>query len=121
MLYKIAPFLMIIMVTWITSMAIVQLLKFRIKKKIVEAGLTDESLVKAILKDSLGYKERQQNILKWVFLAGFGGLGLIVQEFIPYNMNESLLPYGVILIFLSVGLLFYYLLNNYLSKNNQDA
>ncbi len=121
MLYKIAPFLMIIMVTWITSMAIVQLLKFRIKKKIVEAGLTDESLVKAILKDSLGYKERQQNILKWVFLAGFGGLGLIVQEFIPYKMDESLLPYGVILIFLSVGLLFYYLLNNYLSKNNQDA
>lgn len=112
---------MIIMTTWITSMVIIQLLKYRIKRKIVEAGLSDESLIKAILADPKGHQEKQQNLLKWIFIGGFGGLGLVVQEFLPYNMDESMLPYGVIIIFLSVGLLLYYLLNNHLSKSSKDA
>ena len=116
MLYKIAPFVMVVITTWITSMAIMQLLRYRIKKKIIDAKLTDQSFVKAILEDTQGHKEKQQNVLKWIFLTGFGGLGLVVQEFLPYSMEESILPYGVIIIFLSIGLLFYYLLNERLSK-----
>lgn len=112
---------MIIMTTWITAMAVIQLLRYRIKKKIIEAGMVDENLIKVILEDTKGHEEKQQNLLKWIFMAGFGGLGLVVQEFFPYNMNESLLPYGVIIIFLSIGLFLYYLLNNHLSKNRKDA
>lgn len=97
-------------------MAIMQLLRYQIKKKIIDAKLTDQSFVKAILEDTQGHKEKQQNVLKWIFLTGFGGLGLVVQEFLPYRMEESILPYGVIIIFLSIGLLFYYLLNERLSK-----
>lgn len=107
---------MIIMTTWISALAIIQLLRYRIKRKIIEAGLTDENLIKAVLEDNKGHEERQQNVLKWIFLTGFGGLGLIIQEFLPYKMDESLLPYGVIIVFLSIGLLFYYLTTNYLSK-----
>lgn len=103
------------------SAAVIQLLKYRIKRKIVDAGLTDESLIKTILEDIQGHKQRQQNVLKWVFLTGFGGMGLIVQEFLPYSMEESVLPYGVIILFLSIGLLLYYLLNEHLAKSNKDA
>ena len=110
---------MIIMTTWITSMAIMQLLKYRLKKKIIDAKLTDQNFVKAVLDDRPGHKERQQNILKWIFLAGFGGLGLVIQEFLPYSMENSILPYGVIIICLSVGLLCYYLVNEHLSKNEK--
>nr|WP_199156696.1 DUF6249 domain-containing protein [Pedobacter sp. ASV2] len=119
MLYKIAPFIMIIMTTWISALAVIQLLRYRIKRKIIEAGMVDENLVKAILEDNKSHEEKQQNVLKWVFVMGFGGLGLIVQEFLPYNMDESLLPYGVIIVFLSIGLLLYYLATNYLSKKSQ--
>lgn len=121
MLYKIAPFVMIIMTTWITSMAVIQLLKYRIKRKIVDARLADQSLIKAILEDTQGHKERQQNLLKWIFLTLFGGMGLIAQEFLPYSMEESVLPYGVIVIFLSIGLILNYLLNEHLSKSRKDS
>lgn len=116
MLYKIAPFIMIIMTTWMTVVAIVQLLKYRLKRKMIEAGLTDAALVKTFLLNSADHHERQYKLLKWIFLSAFGGIGLVVQQFLPYNREDSLLPYGVIIIFLSLGLALNYVLNQYLEK-----
>lgn len=120
MLYKIAPFIIVIVTTWIISVTIIQLLKYRLQKKIVESGLADEKLINAILKEVKDPKEKQHSLLKWIFITAFGGIGLIFQEFLPYKMNDSMLPYGVICVFLSIGLLFYYLLNVYLLKNKDD-
>lgn len=82
----------------------------------IETNLDDENVIKAIL-DTKGNKEREQNVLKWTLLGIFGGLGLVIQEFLPYSMEESMLPYGVVIICLSIGLLIYYLLINNLLKN----
>ncbi|KQC00384.1 hypothetical protein AQF98_12935 [Pedobacter sp. Hv1] len=116
MLYQIAPFIMIIATTWITAMVLVQLLRYRIKRKIIEAGMVDPTLIKAILTDSHDHRERQYRLLKWIFISAFGGIGLIVQEFLPYKMEDSALPYGVIIVFLSIGLLLNFILNELLSK-----
>ena len=86
----------------------------------VETNLDDEDIIKAIL-ETKGKKEREHNVLKWMSLGIFGGLGLIFQEFLPYTMDESMLPLGVIIIFLSIGLLVYYLLINFLLKNRDDG
>lgn len=114
MLYKIAPFIMIITTTWMTVVTIVQLLKYRLKRKMIEAELTDAALVRTFLQDSADHHEKQYKLLKWIFLSAFGGTGLVVQEFLPYNREDSLLPYGVIIIFLSLGLALNYVLNQYL-------
>ena len=86
----------------------------------IETNLDDENVINAIL-ETKGSKEREQNVLKWTLLGIFGGLGLIIQEFLPYSMDESMLPYGVVIVFLSIGLLLYYLLINYLIKNRNDS
>lgn len=110
---------MIIATSWMITLIILHLMKYRIKKRMIETNLDDENIVKAIL-ETKEPKERQQNVLKWTLLGIFGGLGLIVQEFLPYKMDESILPYGVVIIFLSVGLLLYYLLTNYPVKNRGE-
>lgn len=85
----------------------------------IETNLDDEKVIKAIL-ETKGSKEREQNVLKWTLLGIFGGLGLVVQEFLPFNMDESILPYGVVIIFLSIGLLLYYLLINHFLKDQDE-
>lgn len=86
----------------------------------IETNLDDENIIKAILA-TRGKKEQEQNVLKWTLLGIFGGLGLVFQEFLPYNMEDSMLPYGVIIIFLSIGLLIYYLLINNRLKNRNGG
>ena len=86
----------------------------------IETNLDDVNVVKAIL-ETKGPKEREQNVLKWTLLGIFGGLGLIIQEFLPYKMDASILPYGVLIILLSIGLLIYYLLITYFLKNRDDG
>ena len=46
--------------------------------------------------------------LKWGLLLFFGGIGLIVLSFVPYDMADSPLPYGIEAVFLSAGFLLYY-------------
>lgn len=120
MLDEIAPFLMIVAVTWLIVLLFIHLFKYRIRKRMIETNLDDENVIKAIL-DAKGNKEREQNVLKWMLLGIFGGLGLVIQEFLPYSMDESMLPYGVVIIFLSIGLLIYYLLIKNLLKNRDDG
>jgi len=111
---------MIIATSWMIVLVILHLMKYRIKKRMIETNLDDENVVRAIL-ETKGPKEIRQNVLKWTLLGIFGGLGLIIQEFLPYKMDESILPYGVVIILLSIGLLIYYLLTNYLTKNRDDG
>ena len=120
MLYRIAPYIMITAIAWMFTMILIQLMKYRTRKRMIETNLDDENVVKAIL-ETKGTKEREQNVLKWTLLGIFGGLGLIIQEFLPYKMDESILPYGVVIILLSIGLLIYYLLITYFLKNRDDG
>jgi hypothetical protein len=87
-----------------TAIVINNVLKYKIQRRIVEAGQIDESIIKALLKPA----GLNHDALKWGLLALFGGLGLVVLEFLPYETNSSPLPFGIEAVFLSIGFLLYY-------------
>lgn len=73
-----------------------------LRKKIVDKNNLDESTVKA-----LSMKENRHTALKWGMVALFGGIGLILLEFIPYEY-DSPLPFGLEAVMISAGFLVYY-------------
>ena len=98
----IAIFLMI-------TVIIINLMKYWLKNKVLNSGLTEEHLIKAILQPG-GPKADARRALKWGLLALFGGAGLIINEYLNFDLYTSAVPYGIQLVFISLGLLLYYLL-----------
>ena len=111
---------MITATTWLIVMVLNNLMKYRIKRRIIETNMNDENLIGAILESKIDFEERKMKVLKWIFLGFFFGFGLITLEFLPYKMDESLLPYGVLSVFLSTGLLLYYFTIHYIFKNQGE-
>ncbi|MBL7726987.1 MAG: hypothetical protein JNM68_04845 [Dinghuibacter sp.] len=103
---SIAPFLVMIAILIAITVMLRAFLDHKIKKYIIEFKPIDERMMK-ILNMLSGF---ESDALKWGITMLFGGIGLVVIEFIPYDPNHSPLPYGVELIFLSAGFLFYYLI-----------
>lgn len=77
-----------------------------LKKKMIDKGFVNDE-TQAIFKNHAG--ENKYSSLKWGLLALFGGLSLIIMEYIPVR-PESPLPYGLFAVFVSVGFLIYYFL-----------
>jgi hypothetical protein len=78
-----------------------------LKKKMIEKGLIGEDAM-AIFKDQTSIDNKCSS-LKWGLIIFFGGLSLIIMEYIPYN-HDSTLPYGLFLLSISLGFLIYYFL-----------
>lgn len=76
---------------------------YYLKKRMVQNGL-DKEEIKALLKEK---DQSKFAALKWGLIVFFGGLGLVVIEYIPYDDNSPL-PFGILSIFLSLGFLIYY-------------
>jgi hypothetical protein len=93
-----------------TAIVINNILKYKIQRRIVDAGANqiNESTIKAILKPA----GLNQDALKWGLLTLFGGVGLVVLEYIPYK-GHSPLPFGIEAIFLAIGFLVYYGISRY--------
>lgn len=102
----IAPFIVMIAILMIIGFVIVSLLNYRLKKRIIESGPIDENSLKFLNKLS-GFGPE---VLKWGIILLFGGIGLVLLEFIPYKAEESSLPYGIEAIFIAIGFLVYYFL-----------
>lgn len=77
-----------------------------LKKKMIEKGYVNED-AQAIFKRHAD--ENKFSALKWGLIILFGGLALIILEFIPTS-PESPLPYGLLAFFISLGFLIYYFL-----------
>lgn len=77
-----------------------------LKKKMIEKGYVNED-TQAIFKRHAD--ENKYAALKWGLIILFGGLALIILEFIPTS-PESPLPYGLLAFFISLGFLIYYFL-----------
>lgn len=75
-----------------------------LKKKMIDKGFVNED-TQAIFKKHVD--ENKYSALKWGLIILFGGLALMIMEFIPTS-PESPLPYGMLAFFISLGFLIYY-------------
>jgi len=105
-------FIMIISVFAITASLIVAFLNYRLKRRLLDAGPIDDNALKLLPS----IPKSSSDMLKWGIILLFAGLGLIVLEFIPFNVENSPLPYGVETVFIATGFLVYYFL---ISRNNK--
>jgi len=81
------------------------ILNYKLKRKLIESGQVDEKSV-----NILGEQEEGRfTALKWGLVILFGGLGLVLLEFIPHHVNSPF-PYGFVASFVAVGFLIYYFL-----------
>jgi hypothetical protein len=80
------------------------ILNHRIKVKLINAGHVDDSSAK-LLNNSI--TSLKFDTLKWGLILLFGGIGLILLQYIPYNENSPL-PFGVEAVCLAIGFLAYY-------------
>lgn len=102
---QLAPFIVMIAILIAISVIIVVLTNYDLKKKILNKENIDDKMF-IILNNLTGLGSE---MLKWGIILLFGGIGLVILEFLPYNENSPL-PYGVMTIFVSLGFLTYYLL-----------
>lgn len=109
---SLAPFIVMIAILVTIAIAIIALFNYKLKKQIVESGpLNDNSLKFLSMLPKIGSES-----LKWGIILFFGGLGLVVLEFVPYDADTSSLPYGVEAIFLAIGFLLY----SFMSRRRND-
>ncbi len=84
---------------------LIAILNFVIKLRILNSGIRDEQYVKLLTEQYT----RRPDVLKWGLLLLFGGIGLIINHFIPGAMAfDTPLPYGIEAIFLALGLLVFH-------------
>lgn len=77
-----------------------------LKKKMIDKGFVNDD-TQAIFKNHAA--ENKYESLKWGLIALFGGLSLIIMEYIPVE-PQSPLPYGLFSVFVSLGFLIYFFL-----------
>ncbi|MES2733203.1 MAG: DUF6249 domain-containing protein [Bacteroidota bacterium] len=79
---------------------------FFLKRKMIELGYLDQKSDKRL---NHYFFNDYSSSLKWGLIILFTGLGLITQELLPAEPH-SILPYGIVLVFVSIGFLIYYLI-----------
>lgn len=99
-------FLTPIAICIVVAIIIVALYNYRLKKRIIDSGPIDDNTLKFLLSISGVGSE----VLKWGLIFLFGGIGLILVEFLPYPADASSLPYGVVMVSMALGFLTYYLI-----------
>lgn len=77
-----------------------------LKKKMIDKGFVNED-TQAIFKQVPGSVDAKYSSLKWGLIAFFGGLSLMIMEYVPVS-PESPLPYGLFAVSISLGFLIYY-------------
>lgn len=113
--------------------AIYQILKnftdFLLRRKIIRAGHFENAGILEQKVASVNTESREANkypSLKWGLVAFFGGLGFIlIDQMSPgmsnqdnYNsfMRESMLPFGIELVSISMGFIIYFLIVSFSKK-----
>lgn len=94
---------------------IMAILNHRVKIRMINAGYVDENAVK-LLSSSENLKF---DALKWGIILLFGGIGLILLEYIPYP-EQSPLPFGIETVCLAIGFLAYYFITRAESKRSNN-
>lgn len=77
-----------------------------LKKKMIEKGYVNDD-TQAIFKRHAD--ENKYASLKWGLIVFFGGLSLVIMEYIDFD-RHSTLPFGLFAVSVSLGFLLYYFL-----------
>jgi hypothetical protein len=112
---KIKDMQFLVFITAIVALTVIVIatLNHRIKVRMIKAGLADELAVEALNK--LHYDLRVDT-LKWGVILLFGGMGMIVLNYITVYA-DSTLPYGIETVFLAAGFITYYLISRKINTN----
>ncbi|PWK75846.1 hypothetical protein LX99_03577 [Mucilaginibacter oryzae] len=102
---QLMPFIVVIVFFILIAIFILALYNYRLKKRIIDAGPLDENSTRFLAELGSG-----NEALKWGLVLLCAGIGLVIMQFIPYSAEDSPVPYGVEMIFISVGFIIYYLL-----------
>ena len=97
--------IVVIILILVLGFIINSLFSYLLKKRIIDLGQIEKETLDVLLKP-IGLSSEP---LKWGLLLLFGGIGLVVIEFLPYEANHSSLPYGIEAVCLAIGFLTYYL------------
>ena len=79
-----------------------------LKKKMIDKGYVNDDS-QAVFKQHTA--DNKYSSLKWGLIVFFGGLSLIIMEYVPVR-PESPLPYGLFAVSVSIGFLLYYFMVN---------
>jgi len=91
------------------------ILSYRLKNKMIEKGyVTEEN--QAVFKKSLELNHFTS--LKWGLVIFFGGLGMVLLEFISYRY-DSPFPFGFVAMFIALGFLIYFFILRKEKSNNK--
>lgn len=98
----------IMFVAGFSSVALIvnTLLNYRLKSRAMRSGLLNPEGIR-LLNQLNG--DIRENALKWSLLLFFGGVGLVVLQYLPFPSRSPLL-YGIESIFLAIGYFIYYLI-----------
>ena len=80
-------------------------LNYKLKRKLIESGQVNDTSINILGEQ----EEGRYSALKWGLVVLFGGLGLVILEFIPHHVNSPF-PYGLVSSFVALGFLIYYFL-----------
>src|SRR6201997_1527003 len=101
----IAFFVAVIIIFIVIAVVIIAWYNFRLKKRIIDSGPIDNDAINFLKKLTDTGAEQ----LKWGCVLFFGGLGLVVAHYLPYDYDSSL-PFGIEIMFIAAGFLIYYLI-----------
>lgn len=108
-MYQLAPYIMITSIFYMLTSIVMNLIQYRLKKKMVDASIFDPDTIKLLLKIPEKNSE-SNNIIKWAVILFFAGFGLIVDGFLPFSWDNSTVPAGIEIVFISCGFFVYYLI-----------
>lgn len=110
--------LAILTVVGIIAYGIISIIKliteYKLKRRLIDKAEVSEGLSTA-LEESMKsiapkYEQLRYPTLKWGLVFLFAGIGLIIVDFIEYDLRRSSLPFGVISACIALGFLIYYFL-----------
>jgi hypothetical protein len=107
----IAFFLVVAVLVITTAVVIINWYNFRLKKRIIDSGPIDRDATDFLQK----LTDSGSEPLKWGSVLFMAGLGLVINHYLSYE-QDSVLPYGIELMFVAAGFIIYYFVATYKQK-----
>ncbi|MBS1532878.1 MAG: hypothetical protein JSU01_21420 [Bacteroidetes bacterium] len=99
----IAFFAGVVIIVIVIAVVIVSWYNYRLKRRIIDSGPIDDDAINFLKKLTDTGAEQ----LKWGCVLFMSGLGLVVTHYLSYE-DDSVLPYGIEIMFIAAGFLIYY-------------